>query len=111
MDGASVWRTFWHVTFPLMAPAFTIVTTLSFIVSFRSFDLIYVLGGPGGAPDGATAVLGTRIYADAFGAGQGMSNSMRISYGIAEGVLLFAMVTAISAVINAVLSRRERDLQ
>lgn len=111
MDGAGAWRVFRHVTFPLLAPAFTIVTVLSFITSFRSFDLIYVLGGPGGAPDGATAVIGTRIYADAFGAGQGMSNSMRLSYGIAEGVLLFIIVTVVSGILNAVLSRRERDFQ
>ena len=51
---------------PLLAPAFTIVTVLAFILTF-AFELPYVLAGPQGTPDGATILLGVQIYGDAFG--------------------------------------------
>ncbi len=73
IDGAGRFRAFRDITFPMLAPAFTIVTVLSFILIFRAFDLIYILGGPAGVPDGATLVLGVLIYSDAFG--QGAFNS------------------------------------
>ena len=69
VDGAGRFRIFRDVTFPMLAPAFTIVTVLSFILIFRAFDLIYVLGGPRGCRTGATLVLGVLIYSDAFGQG------------------------------------------
>ncbi|MGI9149691.1 MAG: carbohydrate ABC transporter permease [Chloroflexota bacterium] len=111
IDGADGWLTFLHVTFPLLAPAFTVLTVLSFIIIFRSFDLVYVLGGPTGSPDGATSVLGTLIYSDAFGIGGSFGSNMHMSYGIAEGVLLFVIVATISGVLLTLLGRRERDLQ
>jgi raffinose/stachyose/melibiose transport system permease protein len=111
IDGADAWLTFRHVTFPLLAPAFTVLTVLSFIIVFRSFDLVYVLGGPSGAPDGATSVLGTLIYSDAFGIGGSFGSNMHMSYGIAEGVVLFVIVATISGVLLTLLGRRERDLQ
>ncbi len=111
IDGADAWLAFRHVTFPMLAPAFTVVTVLSFIIVFRSFDLVYVLGGPSGAPDGATQVLGTLIYSDAFGIGGAFGSNMHMSYGIAEGVLLFVIVAVISGVLITALGRRERDLQ
>ena len=57
IDGANRWRVFRDVTFPMLAPAFTIVTVLSFILIFRAFDLIYVLGGSVARP---TAHAGAR---------------------------------------------------
>ena len=66
-----------------LAPAFTIVTVLSFILIFRAFDLIYVLGGPAGVPDGATLVIGVLIYGDAFGQGS-FSNQARFSFAMAD---------------------------
>lgn len=111
IDGADAWLTFRHVTFPLLAPAFTIVTVLSFIIVFRAFDLIYVLGGATGAPDGATSVLGTLIYSDAFGVGGSFGSTMHMSYGMAEGVMLFLIVGCVSAALITLLGRRERDLQ
>jgi raffinose/stachyose/melibiose transport system permease protein len=109
IDGAKPWQVFRDVTFPMLAPAFTIVTVLSFILIFRAFDLIYVLGGPAGVPDGATLVMGVLIYSDAFG--QGSFNSQaRFSFAMAEGVTLFAFLAIISAVLITVLGRRERAI-
>jgi raffinose/stachyose/melibiose transport system permease protein len=106
-DGASDFKVFWHVTLPYLAPAFTIVNVLLAIYAFRVFDLVYVLGGPIGAPGGATLVLGTEIYGDAFGRGA-FNSATRLSYAMAEGVLLFTVIGVIAAVLLIVLARRER---
>ena len=68
-DGASTLRVFRHVTLPYLAPAFTVVNVLLAIFAFRAFDLVYVIGGAIGAPNGATLVMGTVIYGNAFGKG------------------------------------------
>ena len=109
VDGANPWQVFRDVTFPMLAPAFTIVTVLSFILIFRAFDLIYVLGGPAGVPDGATLVMGVLIYSDAFGQGS-FNNQARFSLGMAEGVTLFLFLAAMSAVFISLLGKREQAI-
>lgn len=44
--GANRWQTFWHVTFPLIAPAIIAAALLVFIFDFTSFGVILILGGP-----------------------------------------------------------------
>ena len=109
VDGARRWQIFRDVTFPMLAPAFTIVTVLSFILIFRAFDLIYVLSGPQGAPDQATLVIGVLIYGDAFGT-SGFSSQPRMSYAIAEGVTLFVFLAGVSALLLRALGRREEAI-
>ncbi|MGO4238561.1 carbohydrate ABC transporter permease [Pseudarthrobacter sp. YAF2] len=110
VDGASPWRVFRSVTFPYLTPAFTTVTMLSFITVFRTFDLVYSLGGPTGAPDGATNVLGTQIYSDAFGVSSGLAGTPRLSYAIAEGLLMFVIVLSVTSIFNVMMARRSKDL-
>jgi raffinose/stachyose/melibiose transport system permease protein len=57
IDGANGWQSFRYIVFPLLAPAFTVVTATTFIGMFRVFDIPFILGGPGGAPVGTTDVL------------------------------------------------------
>lgn len=109
IDGAKRWQVFRDVTFPMLAPAFTIVTALSFILIFRAFDLIYVLGGSTGAPDGATLVIGVLIYGEAFGTSS-FNAATRMSYAMAEGVTLFVFLAGMSGLLIRVLGRREEAL-
>jgi ABC-type sugar transport system permease subunit len=109
VDGAQRWQVFRDITFPMLAPAFTVVTVLSFILIFRAFDLIYVLSGPLGAPDGATLVIGVLIYGDAFGAG-GFTAQTRMSYAIAEGVTLFLFLAGVATLLVWLLGRREEAI-
>jgi raffinose/stachyose/melibiose transport system permease protein len=109
VDGARRWQVFRDVTFPMLAPAFTVVTVLSFILIFRAFDLIYVLSGPLGAPDGATLVIGVLIYGDAFGT-SGFSSQTQMSYAIAEGVTLFLFLAGVAALLVWLLGRREEAI-
>jgi raffinose/stachyose/melibiose transport system permease protein len=110
VDGAGRWRVFRDVTFPLLAPAFSIVTVMTFILIFRAFDLPYVLGGSQGAPDGHTRVLGVLIYGDAFGV-SGFNAQPRMSYAIAEGVTLFVFLAGVSFLLLKALGRREEAIQ
>jgi len=110
VDGARPWQVFKDIVFPMLAPAFTIVTVLSFILIFRAFDLIYVLTGPQGAPGGKTHVLGVLIYGDAFGV-SGYSAMPRLSYAISEGVFLFVFLGGVSALLIKALGRREEAIQ
>lgn len=49
VDGASPLRTLWSVTLPLLLPTIVTVLLLKIIVSFKVFDLVFVMtsGGPG----------------------------------------------------------------
>jgi len=109
VDGARRWQVFRDVTFPMLAPAFTVVTVLSFILIFRAFDLIYVLSGAQGAPDGATLLIGVLIYGDAFGT-SGYNSTPRMSFAIAEGVSLFVFLGGVSALLVSALGRREEAI-
>lgn len=50
IDGAGIWRRFWHVTLPALRPTIIAITTLDLIWNFNEFALVFVLtaGGPGG---------------------------------------------------------------
>jgi multiple sugar transport system permease protein len=60
VDGASPLQRFWHITMPLVAAPLSSIYLLKLIMSFKLFDLVYVLtfGGPGFA----TTTTGFSIY-------------------------------------------------
>lgn len=110
IDGASDVQAFRYVTFPLLAPAFTVVTGLSFITMFRVFDIPFVMAGSSGAPDGTTDVLGLVLYRDAFGLGTTVQTSLQQGYAVAIGVVMFVALLAATTFQLAILRRREVDL-
>jgi len=107
VDGANGWQVFRGVTFPMLAPAFTIVTITTFVTMFRAFDIPYVLGGPGGAPDGTTDVLSLVIYREAFGLGGIVGSVYRQGYAVAAGVVMFAFLIVAVSIQAVFLRRRE----
>jgi alpha-1,4-digalacturonate transport system permease protein len=64
VDGATRWRSFWHITLPLLAPTIFVVFILSMIRSFEVFDHIYALTG--GGPGTATMMIVQYIYRTGF---------------------------------------------
>jgi multiple sugar transport system permease protein len=44
IDGASVWRRFWHVTLPMISPTILFVLTMGIISSFQVFTAALILG-------------------------------------------------------------------
>ena len=110
IDGANAWQIFWRVTFPLVSPAFTSLTVLTFIGTFRAFDIVYVLTGPIGSPNFTTDVLGTLIYRNAFG-GSGFNNSdLRMAFAITQAILLFLVMTTVCWAMIRILRKREIEV-
>ena len=96
IDGASAGSKFWHITRPLLAPATTIVITLTMVGSLKLFDQVFVMtaGGPGFA----TETLSLIMYRPAFVLGN-------FGYGTAIALVLTVLV-ALAAFLQLRVSRR-----
>ena len=64
VDGASGWRQFVHINFPLLANLYLICTLLSTIFTLGDFNSVYFVTG--GGPANTTHVLATLGIRDAF---------------------------------------------
>jgi multiple sugar transport system permease protein len=60
LDGATGWRAFRHVTWPLLRPVVTVVLVLGVVYTLKVLDII--LGLTGGGPANATQTLATQSY-------------------------------------------------
>ncbi len=100
IDGASKWRQFCSITFPLLAPAFTVVVTMNIIGGFKVFEQVYVMTG--GGPGNTTQVLSTYIYREFSKGMLGRSTAM--------GLVLFLTISVVAVVINNLLAKREVEL-
>lgn len=99
LDGASGWRRFRSIEWPLLAPALTVNVTLSLIGSLKVFEFPLVLTN--GGPAGATDTLTLLVYRNIFGGG-------KFAYGVAIAVLLLVTVVVLSSATNSLLRLRER---
>lgn len=72
VDGASGWRAFWHITFPLMLPVSTTAVILRIIFELKLADIVINVtgGGPGGATDTVSSFI-FREYNDRSNVGYG----------------------------------------
>lgn len=109
IDGANSRQIFWRVVFPQLSPAFTALTVLTFIGTFRTFDVVYVLTGPLGAPNFGTDVLGTLIYRTVFGGSSFSSAEVRFAFGVAMALLMMLIMAAICWGLIRILRGREID--
>lgn len=64
IDGASGLQKFTKITIPLLKPTIMSVLVLGFVLTFKVFDLVYVMTG--GGPVDATEVLSTYSYKLSF---------------------------------------------
>ncbi len=108
LDGANEWHVARHVTWPLIAPAVTIIVILTFIGSFNWFDLPYVMAGVDGPPGRATDVLGLYFYRTAFGEVSG--GIQDFGRGSALAVLMFLFILLVSTFWTRILRSREVEL-
>jgi raffinose/stachyose/melibiose transport system permease protein len=108
IDGAGEAAVLRHIILPLLAPAVTIIVTLTFIGSFNWFELPYVVQGVSGSPNRATDVLGLLFYRTAFG--EVDTGLQDIGIGSAIAVLMFIVMAAVSTVGALHLRRREVEL-
>lgn len=97
IDGASQLQRLWYVILPQIMPVFLMVTTITLIGGFSVFDIIFIMTG--GGPAGATEVLGTYAYSNAF-------QLSRISYG----TTLALAITVLAIPFAMGLNRLQRRL-
>jgi multiple sugar transport system permease protein len=60
LDGATGWRAFRHVTWPLLRPVVNVVLVLGVVYTLKVLDII--LGLTGGGPANATQTIATQSY-------------------------------------------------
>lgn len=101
LDGTTAWQKFWQITFPLIAPFFTINLVLSVKNYLMVFDQIIAMtnGGPGNS----TTSISVLIYSQGFQGSQFAIQS-------ANAVVLFIIVAGISLFQLNVLNKREARL-
>ena len=99
LDGAGPVARFIHLTLPLLAPAIMVVVLIRAIWAFRNYDMIWLLTG--GGPIGATEVLPTMAYKEAFGL-------FRMGHASAVAVSLMVFVTMLAAIHFRVGARLRR---
>jgi multiple sugar transport system permease protein len=72
VDGATGWKSFWEITFPLMLPVSVTAVLIRIIFKLKLADIVINLtsGGPGGATDTVTSFI-FREYRDRSNVGYG----------------------------------------
>lgn len=88
IDGAGPWRTFRHITLPLMKRVVLVDALLITVGSVKIFDLIWVMTG--GGPNHASEVLATYMYRAAFS-----DDRMGYSAAIATVMLVLTMIATV----------------
>ena len=100
LDGASYWRQFSSITFPMIGAFFTINMVLSLKGFLQAFDQIVALtnGGPGTATESVAMV----IYRGGFQGGE-------YGYQMANSVIYLLVIVAVSVIQLRTLQRKEAD--
>lgn len=64
VDGANKLQTFYKIVIPLLSPTIFLVTIMSFINAFQTFDSVYILTA--GGPQNTTNIMVYWLYKNAF---------------------------------------------
>lgn len=94
IDGASSWRRFWKIIFPMIRNTTMMAVVLTSLHAFKSVEIILVMTG--GGPNGATETMATRIFHEAF-------TLFRIGVGSAGAIVIFVMNLMFTAAFVRVL--------
>ena len=97
-DGANSLYRFFHITIPMLVPAFTINIILCTIGALKQFDLVFMMTG--GGPGYSTEVMTTKIYREAF-------TQQNMGYATAIGLFLFLAILLVTVAQYSLLRRRE----
>jgi len=98
VDGANRWQSFWHVTFPQLAPVTAFVAIWQTIQAIQLFDLVYTTTR--GGPLGSTETVVYYLWKAAF-------KELEFGYASAVAYGLFA-VTLLITVAVTLYSRRTK---
>lgn len=98
IDGAGKWKTFWKMTFPLIAPFFTI----NMVLCVKNFLMVFdqIIAMTNGGPGTSTQSISVLIYKQGFSGAQ-------YAYQSANAVIFFVVIAVISLFQTRVLEKRE----
>ncbi len=99
VDGAGTVQVFRRITLPLLLPALLTTLLLKVVLSFKVFDLVFVMTG--GGPGFDTTVSSYDIYRSAF-------QSFDIGMAAAQTVVFLVLVTIVIVPLNAVRHRAQK---
>ncbi len=88
IDGASRWRTFWRVIWPMLGPATLLLVVWSTISALQLFDEVFFVTK--GGPLGRTSVVVFYVYRLAFE--QGLGGLALAGYAAAIAYVLFLVI-------------------
>jgi raffinose/stachyose/melibiose transport system permease protein len=89
VDGASRWKQFRNVTWPMAMPTTLVVMAYTTIQSFRAFDLIMVMTNSTAGPNNSTNIFSTLIYLTLF-------NELRLGYAAAQTIFMVIVMILIT---------------
>lgn len=86
IDGASGWRLFTSMVWPMLRPSTTIVVGLSIVNSLKTFDIVETMTQ--GGPNRISETLGVTMYADTFQSSE---------YGLGAAVAIFLTIVTVAS--------------
>ncbi|WP_017470772.1 carbohydrate ABC transporter permease [Amphibacillus jilinensis] len=101
IDGATPLQIAWKIKVPLISGVIKTTVILAIVGSLKYFDLIFVMTG--GGPNGASEVIASYMYKEAFG-------RYNFGYGSALGFALLILALLTTWVIQKVMATKD-DIQ
>lgn len=96
VEGAGPWQTFRYITFPMVLPTVTAVLLIKLIISFKVFDLIYILTA--GGPADASMLSGFLIFRTAM-------REFDVGYAAAQTLIFVIVVTLVTIPVTMLRNR------
>lgn len=101
IDGASQWRKFWDIKFPMIAPGFTICMFLTLSNAFKIYDQNLALTN--GGPYNSTQMTAMNIYNEAF-------QMQNMGYAQSKAFIFLIIIVVVSLIQMVITRKREMDL-
>ncbi len=101
LDGASKWKQFWKVTFPLVMP----FVTINLVLSTKNFLMVFdqIMSLTKGGPAQSTESISYLIYRNGMDGGQ-------FGFQSANAVIFFVVIVAISLFQMGIMNKKEEQL-
>ena len=99
VDGASRWKQFTSVTWPMAMPTTLVVMAYTTIQSFRAFDLIMVMTNSTAGPNNSTNIFSTLVYFTLF-------NELRLGYAAAQTIFMVVTMLLITWIQRRAFGRK-----
>ena len=101
LDGASRWKQFWKVTFPLVMP----FVTINLVLSTKNFLMVFdqIMSLTKGGPAQSTESISYLIYRNGMDGGQ-------FGFQSANAVIFFIVIVAISLFQMTIMNKKEEQL-